>query len=79
MSKPPIMSAAQAKAMVAKPRVAIIDPNMLAIIGLRQILQQVMPIMEVDVYGSFEEFELSDTDRYFHYFVAVNIDRKSVV
>ena len=73
MSKLPIMSAAQAKAMVAKPRVAIIDPNTLAIIGLRQILQQVMPIMEVDVYGSFEEFELSDTDRYFHYFAAVNI------
>lgn len=73
MNRPPIMSATPAKGMTSKPHIAIIDPNTLAIIGLRQILQQVMPIMEVDAYGSFEEFELSDTDRYFHYFVAVNI------
>ena len=41
--------------------------------GLRQILQNVMPIMKVDVYGSFAELEANNPDGYVHYFVAVNV------
>ena len=39
-----------------RPKIAIIDPNTLAALGLKQILQNVMPIMTVDNYGSFVEF-----------------------
>lgn len=59
--------------MVNRPKIAIIDPNTLSALGLKSLLQNVMPIMTVDTFGSFSEFMASDTDCYFHYFVAMNI------
>ena len=56
-----------------RPKVAIIDPNTLAAVGLKQLLQNVIPIMTVDNYGSFAEFEASHPDDYFHFFVSMNI------
>ena len=56
-----------------RPQVAIIDPNTLAAIGLKQLLQNVMPIMAVDTFGSFAELEANHPDNYVHYFVAMNI------
>ena len=56
-----------------RPKIAIIDPNTLAAVGLKQLLQNVIPIMTVDTYGSFAEFEANQPDDYFHYFVAMNI------
>ncbi|MBO5593343.1 MAG: response regulator transcription factor [Prevotella sp.] len=56
-----------------RPKIAIIDPNTLAALGLKQILQNVMPIMTVDDYGSFAELEANGADNYFHYFVAMNV------
>ena len=56
-----------------RPRIAIIDANTLATLGLRQMLQNVMPIMTVDTFGSFSEFEAAGPEHYFHYFVAMNI------
>ena len=41
--------------------------------GLKQILQNVMPIMTIDTYGSQAELEANEPDCYFHYFVAMNI------
>ena len=38
-----------------RPKIAIIDANTLAVLGLKQILQNVVPIMTVDTYGSFTE------------------------
>ena len=55
-----------------RPKVAIIDPNTLAAVGLKQMLQNVMPIMTVDTFGSFAELEANNPDDYFHYFVAMN-------
>ena len=57
----------------ARPLVAVVDSNTLSAMGLRQILQNVMPIMKVDVYGSFAELEANTPDGYVHYFVAVNV------
>ena len=57
----------------ARPLVAVVDHNTLSAMGLRQILQNVMPIMKVDVYGSFAELEANNPDGYVHYFVAVNV------
>ena len=56
-----------------RPAIAVIDSNTLAAIGLKTILQRIMPIMDVELYGSFNEFEASVPDRYFHFFVSVNI------
>ena len=56
-----------------RPRIAIIDPNTLAVMGLKQMLQNVMPIMTIDTYGSFAELEANSPEDYFHYFVAMNI------
>ena len=56
-----------------RPHVAIIDPNTLALLGLEHILQNVLPIMTVDTFGSMSEFEANHPEQYFHYFVSMNI------
>ena len=37
--------------------IAIVDSNMLAAIGMQQILADIMPIAEVRVFASFEQLE----------------------
>ena len=56
-----------------KPCIAIIDTNMLSIIGLRQILQTAVPILDVVSFNSFESFSQSDTTCFIHFFVAQTI------
>jgi len=56
-----------------RPKIAIIDPNTLAALGLKQLLQHVMPIMTVDTFGSFAELSTSRVDEYFHFFTAMSI------
>ena len=56
-----------------RPKIAIVDANTLAALGLKQILQTVMPIMTVDTFGSFAELQSGHPDAYFHYFVAMSI------
>lgn len=55
------------------PQIAIVEPNTLAAIGLRQLLQEVMPMLQVDVYGSLSELMANHPENYAHYFVATNI------
>lgn len=59
--------------MSGRPKVAIIDANTLAVLGLKQILQNVLPIMTVDTFGSYSELESNNPDQYAHYFVAMDI------
>ena len=56
-----------------RPKIAIIDPNTLAVIGMKQILQNIMPIVTVDTFGSFAGLEANNADSYFHYFVSMNV------
>ena len=56
-----------------RPKIAILDPNTLSALGLKAILQNVMPIMTVDTFGSFSELESNHPDSYFHYFVAMSL------
>jgi len=56
-----------------RPKIAIIDPNTLSVLGLKQLLQNVIPIMTVDTYGSFSELTANHPEQYVHYFVAMNI------
>ena len=58
---------------MGRPKVAVISSNTLALIGLRQLLQSVMPMMEVDTLGSFAELSANNPDQYFHYFVSIEI------
>ena len=43
--------------MKERPKIAIIDPNTFSALGLKSMLQNVMPIMTVDIFGSFAELE----------------------
>ena len=56
-----------------RPKVAIVDSNTLSVLGLRQLLLNVMPIMTVDTFGSFAELMANSPDSYVHYFVAMDI------
>ena len=56
-----------------RPKIAIIDPNTLSALGLKAILQNVMPIMTVDTYGTVSELQANDADSYFHYFTAMAV------
>ena len=59
--------------MMNRPKIAIIDPNTLSALGLKAILQNVMPIMTVDTFGSLSELQANDADSYFHYFSAMAV------
>ena len=59
--------------MEGSPRIAIVDPNTLAVLGLKQILQTVAPVMQVETFASLEELESAGADSFFHYFVAMTI------
>lgn len=56
-----------------RPKIAIIDPNTLSALGLKAILQNVMPIMTVDTFGSLSELEANEPESYFHYFTAMSV------
>lgn len=56
------------------PKIAIIHPDTLAAIGLKQILHDVMPIIVVDTFRSVKElFADGDANGYFHYFAEARI------
>lgn len=55
------------------PKIAIVDPNTLAAIGLKGVLQNVMPIMTFDLFGTFAELEMNHPEEYVHFFVAMTI------
>lgn len=56
-----------------RPPIAIIDSNTLSALGLKQLLQNVIPIMMVETFCSYTEFIANHPERFFHYFVAMNI------
>ena len=57
----------------SRPKVAVIDPNTLAVLGLKQLLLNIMPIMTVDTFGSMTELKANQPDVYMHYFVSLDI------
>lgn len=56
-----------------KPQIAIVCPNSLTVIGLRQLLQSVMPAMDIVAYSSVWELCDDHPDRFFHFFVEFNV------
>ena len=53
-------------------KIAVIHPDTLAAIGLKQMLQEVMPVVAVDTFRTIDEIPATDTDRYIHYFASAN-------
>ena len=54
-------------------KVAIVDANTLATMGLKQMLQAVMPMLQIDVFGSLSQLQQSGTEPYAHFFVAMSV------
>lgn|SRR5574344_275339 len=55
------------------PQIAIIDPNTLAALGLKRILEDMMPKITVCTFGNFSELMADTPDYFFHYFVSTQI------
>lgn len=53
--------------------IAIVEPNTLAVMGLRQLLQAVVPMMETETFATFGELEANDHGQFVHYFVAQTV------
>lgn len=53
-------------------RIAVIHHDALAAIGLRQMLQEVMPVVRIDTFLSANDVPQSDVDKYIHYFASTN-------
>ena len=56
-----------------RPKIAIIDNNMLAMMGLKTILLNVMPIADINTFCTFCEMEAAGPDSFMHYFVALKV------
>ena len=63
------------KAMAGKqmPEMAIVESNTLAAMGLRQLLESVMPMMKISTFGSFRQYEANNPDHFVHSFVSMHI------
>ena len=46
-----------------RPKIAIIDANTLAVLGLKQLLQTAMPVMTVDTFGSMTELTANNPEQ----------------
>ncbi len=54
-------------------RVAILDSNMLACMGLHNILQNIIPIAAVQIYHTFDDLMADEPDSFAHYFVSARL------
>ncbi len=55
------------------PEIAIIEPNTLACMGLRSLLEELIPVAVIRTFRSFAEFMADTPDMYAHYFIAAQI------
>ena len=56
-----------------KPKVAIVVPNTLAALGLAGLIEKMMPGAEVCIYSNFKNFEASQAETFFHFFISSSI------
>ncbi|MCR4958504.1 MAG: response regulator transcription factor [Prevotella sp.] len=56
-----------------RPTLAIADPNTLSAIGLQKILTEMMPMVEIRTFGTFEALQTADDGQFAHYFIASRI------
>lgn len=61
------------KMRMMKPKLAIVESNTLAVMGLKQLLETAMPFADIEAFGTFGEFETSNPSQFMHYFVSMQI------
>lgn len=49
------------------PQISIIDSNTLAAIGLKSILQNIIPMMSVEIFNSTQDLLNAQPDKFYHY------------
>ena len=58
---------------MGKPKLAIVENNTLAAMGLKQLLETAMPFAEIMSFGTFGEFQASNISQFMHHFVSMQI------
>ena len=56
-----------------KLEIAIIDPNTLSCLALKEIVEDIIPTAAVRIFSSFEEFEDETCETYAHFFVSSQV------
>lgn len=56
-----------------KPEIAIIEPNTLTALGLKTILEEIIPMATIRTFHDFGELVDDTPDMYAHYFIAAQI------
>lgn len=59
--------------MTNKPEIAIIEPNTLTSLGLKAILERMIPMATIRTFRSFGELMDDTPDMYAHYFISAQI------
>ena len=59
--------------MEQRPAIAIVTPNILAGIGLRTVLEKIVPAAGIELFRDFQDFSEADPERFIHYFVAARL------
>lgn len=59
--------------MMPNLELAVIDNNILAALGMQQLLNDLIPTIEVSIFNGFGELEAADEGQYAHYFVSSRI------
>ena len=55
------------------PEIAIVDPNTLTSLGLKNILEDIIPMATIRIFHSFGELTDDTPDMYAHYFISAQI------
>lgn len=56
-----------------KPEIAIVEANILTCIGLKTILEKIIPMATIRIFQSFSELMDDTSDMYAHYFISAQI------
>lgn len=67
------MAGAQGAAGMHGIKIAVIDNNVLAAMGLQRILTDIIPVADVQVFISFDELRKADEGDFVHYFVSSRV------
>ena len=59
--------------MQQRPAIAVVAPNVLMGVGLKAILEKIIPMPDVELFGDFETFAQATPERFFHFFVAAQL------
>ena len=59
--------------MHKQPEIAILTQNMLMGLGLKSIIEKIIPIVNIEIFQYFNDLVESDSNRYSHYFVSFHL------